>query len=135
MVANSRITEVRAAMWLSTTDGEDEMKGRSCRSSTPYPSKPSSSASTALSTTSRSRSVVDLTLPVIGSGSRVIRLTAMNFMRSQPRRGGLPHCRAFRLGAWRGSSLNSLNPIDLVEYWKRAEHTRKTDPHRMNDQG
>ena len=45
-------------MWLSTTGGEDEMNGRSCRSPTPKPSKPSSSASRAVSTTSRNRSVV-----------------------------------------------------------------------------
>ena len=52
-VVNSRIRVVRAAMWLSTTGGEEEMNGRSCRSPTPYPSKPSSSARTALSTTAR----------------------------------------------------------------------------------
>ena len=55
---NSRMVRVRAAMWLSTTGGEEEMNGRSWRSPTPNPSKPSSSARTALSTTSRNRSVV-----------------------------------------------------------------------------
>jgi len=32
---NSRIRAVRAAMWLSTTGGEEEMNGRSWRSPTP----------------------------------------------------------------------------------------------------
>ena len=54
-----KMVDVRAAMWLRTTGGDEERKGRSCRSPTPYPSKPSSSAREALSTTSRRRSVVD----------------------------------------------------------------------------
>ena len=65
---NSRMREVSAAMWLSTTGGEEEMNGRSCRSPTPKPSKPSSSASRALSITSRKRSWVDFCTPVTGSG-------------------------------------------------------------------
>ena len=36
----------RVASWL-TTVGADDRNGRSCRSPTPYPSKPSSSARTA----------------------------------------------------------------------------------------
>ncbi len=50
---NGRIQLVVAAMWLSTTGGEHEMNGRSWRSPTPYPSEPSSSPTTALSTTLR----------------------------------------------------------------------------------
>jgi hypothetical protein len=63
---NSLIREVMAAMWLSTTGGEEEMNGRSCRSPTPKPSKPSSSASSALPITSRNRSLVDFCTPLIG---------------------------------------------------------------------
>ncbi len=48
-----------AAMWLRTTGGEEEMNGRSCRSPTPKPSKPSSSASRAPSMTSRNRAAVE----------------------------------------------------------------------------
>ena len=54
---------VSAARWLSTTVGEEEMNGRSCRSPTPKPSKPSSSASRALSMTSRNRSAVETLRP------------------------------------------------------------------------
>src|ERR1700730_13906736 len=66
-------------MWLSTTGGEDEMKGRSWRSPTPNPSKPSSSANTARRTTSSRRSVVDFRLPVRGSGRWVMRVRVRNF--------------------------------------------------------
>ena len=38
-VVNSLMVDVRAAMWLRTTGGDDEMKGRSCRSPTPYESQ------------------------------------------------------------------------------------------------
>ena len=63
---NSAILDVRAAMLLSTTGGDDEMNGSSWRSPTAKPSKPSSSASTALSTTSRSRSAGTLLLTRYG---------------------------------------------------------------------
>ncbi len=77
---NSRIREVSAAMWLSVTGGDEEMNGRSCRSPTPNPSKPSSSASSALPITSRNRSVVDFCRPVTGSGACTISVIARNFM-------------------------------------------------------
>src|SRR5262245_47693059 len=78
------MVDVRAAMWLRTTGGDDEMKGRSCRSPTPYPSNPSSSARTAFSTTSRKRSVVDMWIPVMGSGTCVMSVMARNFIRDLP---------------------------------------------------
>src|SRR5580704_13796518 len=68
-------------MWLSSTGGAQEMNGRSCRSATPKPWKPSRSARTAPSTTARSRSVGDVTRPVIGSGRWVMGVMARNFMR------------------------------------------------------
>ena len=83
-VVNSLILDVRAAMWLRMTGGEDERKGRSWRSPTPYPSKPNSSASTALSTTERKRSVAEGWIPVMGSGPYGMRVMARNFMRGLP---------------------------------------------------
>ena len=78
---NSLMVDVRAAMWLRMTGGDDEMNGRSCRSPTPYPSKPNSSARAALSTTDRKRSVVEVCIPVIGSGRYGIRVMTRNFIR------------------------------------------------------
>src|SRR6266568_2751154 len=78
------MVDVRAAMWLRTTGGDDEMNGRSCRSPTPYPSNPNSSARTAFSTTSYKRSVVDFWIPVMGSGTCVMSVMARNFMRDLP---------------------------------------------------
>src|ERR1035441_2907232 len=63
---------VRAATWLRTTAGEEEMNGRAFRSPTPNPSKPSSSARSALSRTSRNRSWVDFWPPVTGSAEWTI---------------------------------------------------------------
>lgn len=81
---NRRIRRVIAAMWLSTTGGEDDRNGRSWRSPTPNPSKPSSSASSALETTSRNRSRVGAAAPVTGSALSVITVMARNFTRSLP---------------------------------------------------
>jgi hypothetical protein len=76
---NSAIRDVRAAMLLSTTGGDDEMNGSSWRSPTAKPSKPSCSASTALSTTSRSRSAGLFFSPDTGFGWCAISVSNRNF--------------------------------------------------------
>ena len=81
------------------------MNGRSCRSPTPKPSKPSSSASRALPSTSPNRSAVDFCTPVIGSGACTMSVISKNLT---------THPRVWRLtGTGRPRLSRSVSP----SYW------------------